>query len=195
MIRLMLVGHDENLTQRPIRVTQFSAKEFMGQVYTFDHLKPYTVNVPLQSTMCPELPVSIRFGSHCFTEAFDHALHKDHHRYTHQGELRAFDLTRFECSLRLPAAITQLLAGKIYNANRSYTYVAQISLPDPLGRENYSIFFSLERNKKVPEPALLMFIKSAYIKGLAAPKHAQSWRFSALAGQIAGVYPKKRPQP
>jgi hypothetical protein len=176
-------------------VTQFPAKEFMGQVYTFDHLKPYTVKVPLQSAICPELAVSIGFGSHCFTEAFDHALHKDHHRYKHKGELRAFDLTRFECSLQLPGAITQLLSGKIYNANRSYTYVAQISLPDPLGRENYSIFFSLERNKKVSEPALLMFIKSAYIKGLAAPKHAQSWRFSALAGQIAGLYTTKKSKP
>lgn len=160
----------------------------MGKVYSFDHLKPYTVKVPLQSAMCPELPISIGFGSHCFTEAFDDDFHKDHHRYTHKGELRAFDLARFECSLHLPTAITQLLTGKIYNANRSYTYVAQISLPNLLGRENYSIFFSLERNKKVPDPALLMFIKSAYIKGLVAPRHAQSWRFSALAGQIAGVY-------
>lgn len=176
-------------------MTQLPAKEFMGQVYTFDHLRPYTVIVPLQSTMCPQLPVSIVFSSHCFTEAFDHALHKEHHRYTHRGELRAFDLTRFECSLQLQSAITQLLAGKIYNANRSYTYVAQISLSEPLGRENYSIFFSLERNKKIPEPALLMFIKSAYIKGLAAPKHAQSWRFAALAGQIAGIYPTKRFKP
>jgi hypothetical protein len=176
-------------------VTQFPAKEFMGRVYTFDHLKPYTVTVPLLSAICPELPVSIGFGSHCFTEAFDHALHKEHHRYTYKCELRAFDLTRFECSLQLPGAITQLLSGKIYNANRSYTYVAQISLPDPLGRQNYSIFFSLERNKKTTHPALLMFIKSAYIKGLAAPKHAQSWRFAALAGQIAGVYPTKRPKP
>ncbi len=167
----------------------------MGQVYTFDHLKPYTVKVPLQSTIWPELAVSIGFGSHCFTEAFDHAVHKNHHRYTHKGELRAFDMTRFECSLQLPDAITQLLSGKIYNANRSYTYVAQISLPDPRGREKYSIFFSLERNKKIPEPALLMFIKSAYIKGLAAPKHAQSWRFAALAGQIAGVYSAGRPKP
>jgi hypothetical protein len=172
-------------------VNSFPAKEFMGQVYTFNHLKPYTVTVPLQSELCPVLPITISFGSHCFTEEFDHALHKDHHRYTHKGELRAFDLTRFECSLQLPLAITQLFSGKIYNANRSYTYVAQISLTAPLGRENYSIFFSLERNKKARQPALLMFIKSAYLKGLAAPKHAQSWRFTALAGQIAGVYPTK----
>jgi hypothetical protein len=176
-------------------VTQFPAKEFMGKVYTFDHLRPSTVKVPLQSEICPELAVSIGFGSHCFTEAFDHALHKDHHRYTHKGELRAFDLKRFEYSLQLPSAITQLLSGKIYNANRSYTFVAQISLPGSMGRENYSVFFSLERNKKISEPALLMFIKSAYMKGLAAPKHAQSWRFAALAGQIAGVYPTKRPKP
>mgnify|MGYP000131353668 CR=1 FL=1 len=169
-------------------MTQFPAKEFMGEVYNFDHLKSYTVLVPLKSEVCPQLPVSIGFGSHCFTEAFNHAVHKDHHRYSHKGELRAFDLTRFECSKQLPSAITQLLSGKIYNANRSYTYVAHISLPDSLRCENYSIFFSLERNKKVLTPALQMFIKSAYIKGLAAPKHAKSWRFSALAGQIAGVY-------
>lgn len=167
----------------------------MGKVYTFDHLRPYTAKVPLKSTTCPELPVTIGFGSHCFTEAFTEGLHKEHHRYCHQGELRAFDLTRFECSLQLPSAISQLFLGKIYNANRSYTYVAQIALPDPLGRQNYSIFFSLERNKKSHQPSLLMFVKSAYLKGLAAPKHAQNWRFSALAGQIAGVYPSTRPKP
>ena len=82
---------------------------------------------------------------------------------------------------------------KIIIANRSYTYVAQISLPGSMGRENYFIFFSLERNKKISEPALLVFIKSAYINGLAAPKHAQSWLFAALAGEITGVYPTKRP--
>lgn len=167
----------------------------MGQVYTFDHLKPYAIKVALQSDKHPEVPMTVGFGPHCFTEAFDHAVHKDHHRYTYKGELRAFDLTRFECSLQLPSAITQLLSGKIYNANRSYTYVAQIALPDPHGQENYSIFFSLERNKKSLEPALLMFIKSAYLKGLAAPKHAQSWRFTALAGQIAGVYPMPKSKP
>ena len=173
-------------------MTQFPAKEFMGQVYTLDHLKSHSILVHLKSEVCPELPVSIGFSSHCFTEAFDHDFHKEHHRYTHKGELRAFDLARFKCSLHLPTAITQMISGRIYNANRSYTYVAQISLTDALGLQNYSVFFSLERNKKVLAPALLMFIKSAYIKRLAAPKHAQSWRFSALAGQIAGVYTTKR---
>lgn len=31
----------------------------MGRVYRFDHLNPYTVQVPLQSEVYPVLPISI----------------------------------------------------------------------------------------------------------------------------------------
>jgi hypothetical protein len=70
-----------------------------------------------------------------------------------------------------------MLGGKVYWSTESYTYVAQIALPTQQGTHDYSLFFSLPKNLDSVRPALNMFVKSAYLKGLAAPLMA-----------IAGVF-------
>lgn len=63
------------------------------------------------------MPVRVTFGSHCFTEDFDTAKHGDHHRYAHLGEVRAFDLERYACSLQLPRVVDAILGGTIYRSD------------------------------------------------------------------------------
>jgi hypothetical protein len=90
-----------------------------------------------------------------------------------------------------------MLKGTIYNAHESYTYAAHITLESNKGPQSYSIFFNLEKDKRAQEPAVRMFVKSAYLKPLVAKPNAQNWRFASLAGQIAEAFPPriKKPKP
>jgi hypothetical protein len=176
-------------------MTFFNAKQFMGVLYEFTHLNPKQIQVPLNSLKTAFVELHVTFGCHCFTESFDDAIHQEHHRYTHKGELRAFDVPRYDCSLQLPTIMQAMLAGTIYYAEESYTYVAQINIQGAQGTQAYSVFFSLEKNKEIEEPALRMFVKSAYLRPLAAKKNAQTWRFVSLAGQISGAFPPKEKKP
>jgi hypothetical protein len=153
------------------------------------------MKVPLNAQGNLAIDMHVTFGCHCFTEEFDVLVHQPDHRYTYKGEQRAFDTLRYECSLHLPRLMQALLQGKIYNADESYTYAAHITLASLQGPQSYSIFFNLEKNKQARVPAVRMFVKSAYLKPLVAKPNAQNWRFSSLAGQIAGVFPPKTKKP
>ena len=155
------------------------------------------LHVPVNTEQVAQVPVHVTFGCHCFTEGFDADVHQDHHRYTHLGELRAFDIERFQCSLQLPQVVNSMLGGRIYHADKSLTYVAQLTLPPNLGQQSYSVFFSLEKDRKAIAPTVKMYVKSAYLRPLASKSQAQSWRFAARVGQVAGVYPQptKHPKP
>jgi len=170
-------------------VSNFPHKHFQGKVYTFQHLDQILLPVPLVVKQIPiEIPVHVTFGCHCFTEEFDSTAHEDHHRYTHLGEERAFNVERHQCSLQLPKVMQAILGGTIYRSDRSYTYVAQIVLPLIAGLESYSVFFSLEKTKKSAVPSVELFVKSAYLSPLKSKPNAQKWRFKALIGETAGVF-------
>jgi hypothetical protein len=177
-------------------MSSFPHKKFEGVIYTFEHLKPIRVKVPLNAQATLFVDMHVEFGCHCFTEDFDQQRHRPDHRYQHRGELRAFDTERYACSLQLPRLIEAMQKGMIYNADESYTYAARIPLDSARGVHSYSIFFSLKKDLRAKAPALKMFVKSAYLKPLVARPNAQKWRFVSLAGQIAGVFEnKKKPKP
>lgn len=178
-------------------MSNFHNKQFKGKSYTFGHLQPMQMKVPLDSKGSLVIDMHVTFGCHCFTEEFDQKLHRPDHRYTYKGELRAFEPLRYECSLQLPALMQSLLKGTIYNADQSYTYVGHIALASFQGPQSYSIFFNLKKDTQSTAPAVRMFVKSAYLKPLVATANAQNWRFASLAGQIAQAFPpkKKKPKP
>lgn len=178
-------------------MSDFPHKKFEGQTYTFDHLKPMTLRLPIGS---PAVYVTLKvtFGCHCFTEEFVGGIHGDHHRYTYNKELRAFEKLRYQCSLQLPDVIqNSLLHGTIYNAEESLTYAAHISLEGIDGQQDYSIFFNLENDKGSAHPTVCMFVKSAYLKPLVAKPGAQNWRFKGLLATVSEAFPKpeKKPKP
>ncbi|OEZ91118.1 hypothetical protein JAB9_51010 [Janthinobacterium sp. HH107] len=178
-------------------MSNFPNKQFEGVLYTFGHLQPVQMKVPLNALGSLVIDMHVAFGCHCFTEAFDNVVHRPDHRYTYQNELRAFDRLRYECSLQLPRLMQAMLQGTIYNADESYTYAAHITLESIEGPQSYSIFFNLKKDKQASTPAVRMFVKSAYLKPLVAKPNAQNWRFVSLAGQIAEAFPprEKKPKP
>lgn len=170
-------------------MSDFAHKQFDGNLYTFNHLtkKTLAVNFDINADKVV-VPVHITFGCHCFTEEFDPKQHSDHHRYSHMHEVRAFDVERYQCSLQLPHVMDSMLTGKIYRSDKSYTYVTQIALPSAGGGQSYSIFFSLEKAKKQVDPAVELYVKSAYLSTLKHSANAQNWRFKALVGKKAGLF-------
>lgn len=176
-------------------MSNFPHKQFEGTLYQFGHLDPMQVTLPLNSEGVNTIDLHVTFGCHCFTAEFDALQHRPDHRYTYRGELRAFDTLRYQCSLQLPQVMQAMQKGTIYNADESYTYVAHIILDAVTGPQSYSVFFSLQKDRSVQTPALRMFVKSAYLKPLAAKSGAQSWRFVSLAGQISGAFPPKVKKP
>lgn len=176
-------------------MSNFPHKQFEGTLYKFDHLDPMQMTLPLNAEGTTIIDLHVTFGCHCFTEEFDAGQHRPDHRYTYKGELRAFDVLRYECSLQLPQVMQAMQKGTIYNADESYTYAAHITLASIDGPQTYSVFFSLQKDKSVETPALRMFVKSAYLKPLVAKAGAQSWRFVSLAGQISGAFPPKEKKP
>lgn len=178
-------------------MSKFPHKQFQGEVYTFDHLDSLTVEVPLNSSGDNVIKMTVTFGCHCFTEKFEGSVHSPDYSYRYRNEIRAFNVQRYVCSLQLPNVILKMLGGTIYHAGDSYTYAAQLNLGEGVSAQSYSVFFSLERDRNAGEPALRMFVKSAYLKPLVTSSNAQNWRFKSLAGQISGAFqPKaKKPRP
>jgi predicted RNase H-like HicB family nuclease len=182
--------------RKKIQMSNFPHKTFEGAVYEFHHLAPFLSNVALNAQATEHVSLHVSYSIHCFTEEFDSANHLDHHRYKHENELRAFDVTRYRCSLQLPALIAAMLSGTVYRAkHKNYTYVAQISLGDQ--QQPYSIFFGLKNDASATVPTVRMYVQSAYLKPLVVSPSAQSWRFKSLAGQISGIFevPKPKPKP
>lgn len=182
--------------RKQIKMSNFPHKTFEGAVYEFHHLAPFLSNVALNAKATEHVSLHVSYSIHCFTEEFDSANHLDHHRYTHENELRAFDVTRYRYSLQLPALIAAMLSGTVYRAKyNNYTYVAQISLGDQ--QQPYSIFFDLKKDASATVPTVRMYVQSAYLKPLVVSPSAQNWRFKSLAGRIAGIFdvPKPKPKP
>lgn len=153
-------------------MSNFPEKQFQGVLYTFGHLQPMQMKVPLNAEGSFVIDMQVTFGCHCFTEKFDVALHQPDHGYRYKGELRAFETLRYTCSLQLPLLMKAMLQGTIYKADESYTYAAQITLACLNELQSYSIFFNLEKDKQAQRPAVRMFVKSAYLKQLVAKSNA-----------------------
>ena len=172
-------------------MSNFPKKSFLGITYDFGHLKPINQQLAINAAKTVIINLNIKFGCHCFTEGFKYDKHSDHHRYVYQGELRAFDQTRYECSFQLPQVIQSMLTGRVFNAQNSFTYMALLKPPNLANSfQSYSVFFDLKKHSLREELGVKMFVKSAYLRNYAAKANAQSWRFVSLAGKIAGVIHK-----
>lgn len=173
-------------SQQAPNMKHFPSKKFQGKLYTFEHLSPSKHLIALDAKRQQHIKLRVTYSIHCFTEEFDSALHIDHHRYTFANETRAFNPTRYECSLLLPKIIGSLERARVYRAmQKNYTYVANISIDG--SSQPYSLFFTLLKEaRELPE--IKMYVQSAYLKPLTVGPNAQSWRFGSLLGQVAGVF-------
>ena len=136
----------------------FKSKTIKGQTYTFDHLESFSFKV---SAGDAERTVLVHFSCHCFTEDFKPS-HTPDFKYTHEGEVRAFDFVRYELSQQLPGLIQALGGRSVYMSVETNYFVLQQNAharhPGP-----YLVFFNLEKAKKAGAD-VIMYIESAYLK-------------------------------
>lgn len=106
--------------------------------------------------------VEVIFGLHCFTrnprpgEAVDASL-----VYPNNYEVRIFDTSRYEQSLRLLEIIRSLPSNKPrHNGGRGNFFVIEITTDDGQTIE-YNIFFKV---RKVAKGQLQLFVESAFLR-------------------------------
>lgn len=171
-------------------MSSFPKKQFQGVTYDFAHLAPAQHHVAPAAASTVSVAVHVTFSIHCFTEEFEPGKHQDHHRYTYGEEMRAFDLTRYNCSLALPNIMANFGRAMVYRARYdNYTYVASIPVDGQLSP--YSLFFTLASTGTPANPSVRVYVQSAYLKGLTVAANAESWRFGSLLGQATGLFQPK----
>jgi hypothetical protein len=161
-------------------ISSFPAKRFRGEVYRLGHLASFEFSLALDAQASVSVALQVQFSAHCFTERFDAAVHQTEHRYTHLGELRAFNLERYQLSLLLPDLIRSMGQRKVnFTKESNYLLVERVDLQGV--RQQYVVFFDLKKAKG--GRALRMFVQSAYVKA-ALPQSLDTIRFRILAAAI-----------
>lgn len=131
-----------------------------GRTIDLVHLEPFAVAFAIKS-LGRSLTIDVKFSNHCYTTAFDPAVHHRSHIVMDGRRERAFDPERFDLSRRLPGMIRSLPDGPVWltASDRNYVYVARLAADD--GR-SYPMFFHLKRLRDVAPRNLSMMVESAY---------------------------------
>jgi hypothetical protein len=147
------------------------------------HLAPIIVPCP-----CPDIgrdiAIAVDFLGHCYTKAFDGAVHGKNEILFYDGgsRPRVFCPDRYQLSFQLPDLLRTLPGKKVFQTtvNRNYLYAVTL----PVEGVIYEIYFMLKRDDE--ECDLRLIVESAY--PVAAPsamrKRPNQIRFNVLAYKI-----------
>ena len=122
----------------------------------------------------------MNFSCHCFSEAHDPAIHTPDLIYRHEGDVRAFQRSRFDLSLRLPDIIRQVPNRKVF-FSRETNYLTVETVDQHGKKVTYTVFFDLKR-ARLEGHDLVMTVESAYVKE-ELPKHLDKISFKISGGQ------------
>lgn len=173
-------------------MTDYPHTTIQGKTYTFEHLAPLTLSVPVKSGQTVRIvSVVVHFSCHCFTEAHDPGLHTPDLIYRHRGEVRAFQVDRYELSKKLPAIIESLPTRKVFFTKET-NYLVVESIDQDGRRVSYTVFFDLKRARGIGYD-LAMTVESAYVKDV-LPKHLDKISFRILAAKTLAGQKVRSPQ-
>ncbi|SFL31577.1 hypothetical protein [Pseudomonas sp. NFACC46-3] len=156
-----------------------------GQTYDFAHLEPFTFTV--QSDLVGrKLSVHVTFSSHCFSRAYDEALHPSGEQiiFDHAGRPRTFCSIRYRLSLMLPTVIQGLNhhQAKVRETAAQRNWAYSITIADPNGP--YHVFFEIRRAAAGKPQDLNLIIESAYHQTDKPPRLLGRMGFILLCGKI-----------
>ena len=156
----------------------FTSKIIQGVTYTLGHLDPFSFSIAIEGK---KRIVAVRFSLHCFTEGLT-PRHSPDLRYTHNGEIRAFDFDRHILSKLLPTIIQTLGNRSVYLSQLSnYFVLRQNPATGFIGP--YLVFFNVVKAKEAGID-VLMNVESAYIK-LNMAERAAPVKFTTLIEKTA----------
>lgn len=142
-----------------------------GKVYPLYHLNPDSVQIELPAHKNdPALSVMVRIGYAMHTFTCDVTLAGPNPElYADEREQRAFDVDRYQLSLRLPQIIRELCENKrkCFFAPRRDNFITVHLDGMPEGFE-YRVFFDLRKGEDSNEVVLI--VQSAYLAELTKPK-------------------------
>ena len=176
-------------------MARFRNKRIKGRLYDLGHLDPFTFSV---SHMDRGRTVRVTFLDHVFTEAHDPDRHTPDLIYSRRnGDLRAFDVRRWELSLDLPDLFRTLNRQSVYGTKgRNFFFLCGNA-----GEPPYAVFFEAIQSD-LWNVDVSVIVRSAYEKeGMAT--RASPVSFPRLIDAVArGITPplgppapiKRRPQ-
>lgn len=163
-----------------------------GHEVSLAHLEPMTIKCPCQEIK-RDLLIRVAFTSHCYTEAFDAALHARDQivLYDSPQRPRVFCENRHRLSVYLPELVAKFPSQKVQQTfvQRNYVYEAKVELE----AVPYEIYFMIQRADSEKGVDLRLTVESAYpseeVPDLRKrPRHI---RFSVLAYKTLARQPIK----
>ena len=154
-----------------------------GTEVSLAHLEPHELICALPDGK-RQLAISVTYSNHCFSIAFDPALHKPDQILQEEARPRVFDQARYDASKGLPGILKGITNGRVQLTPAKNYYYHHSLAPE---NDPYDVFFNLKRNMKQRKPPLVLYVESAYINDeiVNARARPQSVRFSLLAEKIA----------
>lgn len=130
-----------------------------GASVGFAHLEPFQLSMTTQAR--PEgLVLDVRFSNHCFSEAYDPALHQSSVDVWDRGVRRVFCPVRYQFSKALPNIVQGLPQAHVFMTPES-NYV-RISTRNDGGTGEYRMFFNVKRAAMGQGHDIKLFVESAY---------------------------------
>jgi hypothetical protein len=161
-----------------------------GREVSLAHLAPMIIHCPC-TQIKRNLSIRVGFANHCYTEAFDAALHAREQiiLYDSPQRPRIFSPNRHRLSVFLPQLLTELPTKKVQQTfqQRNYVYEATVELETV----PYEVYFMLQRLDGEKGIDLRLTVESAYpSEGLPdLRKRPRDIRFSILAYKTLAKQP------
>lgn len=131
-----------------------------GKIVAFDHLEPLTLVAPT-TTKPAGVRIDIVFSNHCFSEAFDSAVHTGDVVDIWDGRVRrVFDQVRYNLSAALPGIVQGLPDAHVFRTPEANFVRITTPLVDAPGAD-YRMFFRLKKERG-GDHDLRMVVESAY---------------------------------
>lgn len=163
-----------------------------GSEVSIQHLAPGELTCPCEP-IGRDLIIRVTYANHCYTEAFNSAVHTKEHiiLYDAPDRARCFCPIRHKLSIELPELIKQLPSRKVHQTSSTRNYVFVVPLR--LSNQIYEIYFMLQRAQPEDRSDLKLVIESAYpdVAPPVLPKRPNDIRFPVLAYKILAKQPVK----
>lgn len=167
----------------PSSAPYFPSLTIGGLSVDFAHLEPFAMTFMTQARP-GGAEAFVRFSNHCFSEAYDAALHLDPVDVWDRGRRRVFDQGRYDRSLDLPAILAALPGSHVHQTPEAN--FVRIVPPGGDGGE-YRIYFNLRSAPAGSPHDLSLFVESAYCPDPAKALNAARMtkvRFNLLADKV-----------
>lgn len=145
---------------------QHQPKAFNGQLWSFDHLKPFAMrmDVPLDGIGPVEIDVVVLFSNHCYSREMGLAEDIEEAHIVMDGSIcRVLDPERYALSQTYLPVLILILHERRIKPSRENFVTLELAPSEAGGLpQNYVVFFDVKKDRR-RKKRLLLRVKSAYV--------------------------------